>query len=131
MSEKFKEENPEKEQAFNAAIKLRDSGDFVSACDKLSLLIEKYPDFGEAYLIKGGIYQDLKQFDEAIKCFKKATQLNNKSEIASLGLFHSLWEKGDWYNALEEMKRFISCGGKSKDYDEIIDEISEKIKSKD
>jgi len=45
-----------------------------------------------------------------------------KSELASLGLFHSVWDKGDYDSAWGEMKRFFLAGGRSQDYDDILEE---------
>ncbi len=40
--------------------------------------------------------------------FRKTTLLNPKSELASRGLFHSLWSQGKFRKATDEMKRFLS-----------------------
>ena len=43
----------------------------------------------------------------AIRWFGKATQAAPQSELASLGLFHALWEADKEDLAIREMKRFL------------------------
>jgi len=45
--------------------------------------------------------------------------------MASLGLFHSLWNTRQYVKALRELHRFESLGH-SKDYAEIWEEVQEK-----
>ena len=57
-------------------------------------------------LIASSYYQ-LKDFSLSQKYFKKTTKLNPKSELASLGLFHSLMELGKTTAALKELHYYI------------------------
>ena len=116
----------EEETEFNRAIVLRDSGKLDEACKVLTALIEKHPQFSPPYAIKAGILFDLKLYEDAEDCFREAVTLKPLSELASLGLFHSLWNQGRQDIALEEMERFFSVGGKSEDYQNILTEITEK-----
>lgn len=56
---------------------------------------------GSAYFEKG-------EFARAAEWFMKTTQLSPASELASLGLFHSLWNLDDASAAFDEMQRFLS-----------------------
>jgi hypothetical protein len=60
--------------------------------------------------------------DEAERDFKSAVVLSPKSEKASLGLFHCLWEQGKEDGAFEEMKRLIRTT-KREEYQVIVDAI--------
>lgn len=56
-------------------------------------------------LIASSYYQ-LKQFELSLKYFKKTTKLNPDSELASLGLFHSLMKLNKTNLAFNEIIRF-------------------------
>jgi len=116
----------EMERLFKEAIELRDIGNLEGASKLLLSMMKMYPDVPAIYLVSGGIYKNLEQLDEAVSCFRKAVQLEPKSELASLGVFHCLWQKEEYDDALHEMRRFLEAGGKSKDYDDIIQELREK-----
>ena len=60
----------------------------------------------------------------AIESFKTAVQLAPTLELASLGLFHALWEAGRRDDAFEEMKRFVRLAGPSTEYGEILKGLS-------
>ncbi len=63
--------------------------------------------------------------DTAIEHFQKAVKLAPKSELYSLGLFHSLWRQEKREEAFDEMKRFMSISD-SDDYRAIIAEMNAK-----
>ncbi len=58
----------------------------------------------------------------AVHSFEKAVQLAPQSELASLGLFHTLLETGDKKGASREMDRFRRLAN-SKEYQTIAKEI--------
>ncbi|MBN2536158.1 MAG: hypothetical protein JXB88_24970 [Spirochaetales bacterium] len=108
---------------------LKKNNEFEKALEKNTILLTKYPNSGLAYLQKGGLYKDIGNLDEAIKCFKQARDIFPNTEKISLCLFHALWQRGLKYEALEEMKRFMK-NNKIKDYIEILNAIMEKLKEK-
>src|SRR5258707_13560937 len=63
--------------------------------------------------------------DTAIEHFQKAVKLAPKSELYSLGLFHSLWRQEKREEAFDEMKRFMSISD-SADYRAIIAAMNAK-----
>jgi predicted Zn-dependent protease len=75
----------------------------------------------------GSIQLELGRKTEAASSFRQATLLSPKSELASLGLFHALWESGDTDGAFEEMKRFIAAAGPSDEYRKVLQEINAKV----
>ena len=58
----------------------------------------------------------------AVHSFEKAVKLAPNSELASLGLFHTLLETGDKKGAIREMNRFCSLAY-SKEYQTIAKEF--------
>jgi predicted Zn-dependent protease len=116
----------EVKRLFEDALVCRDAGDNDKACKSLSSLISQYPDWSPPYSISGGISLNLRRFQEAEAYFRKAVQLKPTSEIASLGLFHALWEQSKRDEAMAEMKRFALSGGISSDYKVILSEIEAK-----
>ncbi len=103
--------------------------DFAGAVRVLLNAVEEYPDAAAGWGLLGSIYWcELGKPKKAIPCLEKAVRLSPRSELASLGLFHSLWQIGKQGEALEEMKRFQTVSH-SKDYDEILAEILGKCPS--
>lgn len=110
------------EKRFERAIKLRDENDLEGALAVLLGLAEDYPQIPAVHGMLGHIYRKLDRHREAAKSFEKATQLSPNSELASLGLFHSLKQLGDEDGALSEMKRFLGRS-QSHEYDLILAEL--------
>jgi predicted Zn-dependent protease len=92
----------------NEAIKLRDARRYAEAKAKLLALADEHPDSASVFGILADVYWRLHSLDNAIQCFARASKLSPKSELASLGLFHTLWEAGQTERALDEMERFMS-----------------------
>ena len=114
------------EKRFDEALALRDAGDLQGAYEALSRLSVAYPSNPGILGMLGSIELELGRKAQAASSFRKATLLSPKSELASLGLFHSLWESGDTDGALEEMKRFVATSGPSDEYRKVLQEINSK-----
>jgi hypothetical protein len=75
---------------------------------------------------------EAEMYFEAGEAFKKLIPLKPTHDMASAGLFHSLWEQKRFDEAFEEMKRFVKTADKSrhkkqiKEYMEIVREINER-----
>jgi tetratricopeptide (TPR) repeat protein len=110
------------------AIDLKNEEKFEEAADAFTQIVTQYPDCAPANGLLGAIlHLELKRSREAIPYCRKATQLAPKSQMASLGLFHSLWATDQIYEALDEIKRYqLLTNWSCQDYLEIVDEIKEK-----
>jgi tetratricopeptide (TPR) repeat protein len=105
------------------AIKQKNSGDLAGALGTLSAIVGEYPGCAPAFGLMGGVYYfELGKWKEAVSCYQQAVRLSPRSEAASLGLFHSLWDSGLREKAIVEMNRFQSVSY-SADYDEIATEL--------
>jgi tetratricopeptide (TPR) repeat protein len=93
----------------NEALKLRSAHKYDEAKEILLALAEEYEDSAPVFGILGDVYWRLGLLNEAIPCFVRASELSPQSELASLGLFHCLWESGQTDLALDEMERFLSA----------------------
>jgi hypothetical protein len=114
------------EHRLNEAIRLKNRGDFTGALEVLSAVVEDFPGCAAAYGYIGGIHHfDLGDAKKAAPYWSMAVQLSPRSELCSLGLFHSLWNLELHDAAKAEMRRFQSVGH-SIDYDEITAELREK-----
>jgi predicted Zn-dependent protease len=109
---------------FKSADHLRKQGDTIGAIKILRDLISDFPKNPAAYLIVGDIFWDQGELSKASTAFRVATKHFPTLEIASLGLFHTLWQQSRTNAAFEEMKRFQTTSF-SLDYKEIVDEILE------
>ena len=104
------------------AISLRDSGRENEALARLREIVASHPRSTRALLVLGGLYRDRGEMDLAVTCFSEAVRIGPKLELASLGLFHSLYDSGNWRAAVVEMARFLRVS-ESSDYRAMIPEI--------
>jgi predicted Zn-dependent protease len=110
---------------FESANRLRKDGDADGAIKILRALVADCPKKAAAYLVIGDILWEEDRLSEAAAAFRVATERFPRLEIASLGLFHTLWRQSEIDAAFAEMKRFQSISH-SQDYKEIVDEILQK-----
>jgi tetratricopeptide (TPR) repeat protein len=76
-------------------------------------------------LIATALYHS-KEYKTSANYYKITTELNPRSELASLGLFHSLWELKDYYHAYKEMDRFLS-NNEANNYKVTLKELHEQL----
>ena len=107
---------------FNFAIKLRDQGDLKGALQMLHSLDLEYPNHAPVLGLMGGIYFSLDNFERAKMILERVVVMSPHSELASLGLFHSLWKLGLRDEAFAEMKRFLAIAD-SDEYQELLSEL--------
>ncbi|MBY0523204.1 MAG: hypothetical protein K2R98_07385 [Gemmataceae bacterium] len=116
-------------ELLDRAFARKNCDDHEGALRAFADVLAEYPDYAPALGMMGSIYLSmLGKPAEAIPLFQRTTALVPKSELASLGLFHSLWETGHEAEALKELKRFQSISH-SRDYDEILAEWTEEQNS--
>ncbi|HWY87071.1 MAG TPA: tetratricopeptide repeat protein [Gemmataceae bacterium] len=120
--------DPELNQILQQGIYCKDNSDYQGAISAFEEAIRKSPQCSLAYWLLGGVhYTFLNDPRAALPYFQKGVQLSPKTEIASLALFHSLWDTDQTFEALEELKRYqLLTNWSSKDYLEIMQEIKEK-----
>ena len=95
---------------FELAIELRDKGELVDSVRVFSEILSDYPKDERThgvYSVLGGVHMDLGEYDKALVNFKKATELNPKSELASLGLYISLHQLDKDVDAIQELIRYL------------------------
>jgi predicted Zn-dependent protease len=109
-------------EKFDQAMNLRNAGNFSEALESFKLLAKESPKFNGTFMMMGHICWKLNQNNEAAEYFGKAVEMSPKLEIASLGLFHSLWNQGKTDEALLEMRRFLTIAS-SDEYTEILEAI--------
>ncbi len=93
------------EGRFNEALTLRDQGATQRALEALLQLNDEFPNQPAILGMTGSLYWALQEFSLAREFYLLTTQLSPRSELASLGLFHSLWQIGAQEDALREMER--------------------------
>jgi predicted Zn-dependent protease len=107
---------------FQRALSLRNGGQLERAREAFQVLRSVRPEEPTAAVVLGGILLDLGLHDAAFDSFRDATRLRPRSELASLGVFHSLWDARRTIEALAEMRRFLTVSDCA-DYREIIREL--------
>jgi|GEM_PF-1621276 tetratricopeptide (TPR) repeat protein len=98
------------DQMFSLATELRDNGDLRNSVGVLDKILADYPTDKKTYgvhLVLGGVHNDLKEHENALDNFKKATELNPKSELASLGLYVTFTKLDREEEAIKELLRFL------------------------
>lgn len=96
--------------------------------------LEQYINFGVesvgVWMLKASIHFQLDEYAHARIAFEKVLKRKPKNELASIGLFHSLWGVGNTDKAFDEMKRFFKELGTNhqsetaNDYRSIVKEIN-------
>lgn len=95
---------------FELATELRDKGELKDSVGVLLKILDTYPTDKKTYgvhTILGGVYSDLREYNNALDNFKKATDLNPTSELASLGLYLTYIKLDRDEEAIEELKRYL------------------------
>jgi len=93
---------------FKEAVDLKNQGRSADAEQILNDLLVISPASASVHALLADTLWDQGQLTQAIASFRKAVELAPKSEMASLGLFHTLLESGDREGAIAEMDRFLS-----------------------
>jgi tetratricopeptide (TPR) repeat protein len=99
------------EERFKNGIELRDNGNLKSAIEEFLFIVRDFrdhPKIGKVYTVLAGIYDDLGDAGNSLKYFKKATEANSSSELASLGLYLAYVKLGEDDEAVAELKRYLS-----------------------
>jgi tetratricopeptide (TPR) repeat protein len=118
--------NAEPDALLDHSLNFRVHGGFQQAVKLLNSAARRFPTEAAVFWLLGSIYlHDLDQPQKALPMFRKAVRLSPRSQRASLGLFHSLWDLEREREALRELNRFQSIAH-CNDYDEILAEIREK-----
>lgn len=113
---------------FEEALRLRDAGKMVEAEAILSLLAHQRPEVAAVHGMLGDVLSRQGKTREAAASFRRATDLSPGSELASISLFHALYELGDIGAAFEEMRRFRRRG-QSAEYDQLIRDLKIELPS--
>lgn len=97
----------DQEREYASAYQLRQNGDLHGAASVLRKLSGELPQSLAVALVLGKTYSDLGELDHALPWFLKAVDLKPSTELASLALFHCLWEMDRTDDAFDEMRRFL------------------------
>ena len=124
------EEKAKIEPEFNRALRLRDEGNLLGAAAIFEQLDAEHPNHAAILGMWSGIYHHLEDWERALPLYQRTVLLSPKSELASLGLFHSLWSVGKKDEAFAEMKRFLSHS-ESEEYRLLLEEIDEAAKDRE
>jgi tetratricopeptide (TPR) repeat protein len=95
---------------FEIAIGLRNKGNLTDAVNEFLKIVTQFPHHPKisvVYIMLGGVYSDLHDYNNSALYLKKATEINPKSELASLGLYISYVKLNRDKEAIEELKRYL------------------------
>ena len=97
---------------FELGIELRNKGELRDSINVFAKILSDYPRDKRTYgvlAVLAGVHADLGEYDQALINFKKATELNPKSELASLGLYVTLVELDRDKDAIHELIRYLKA----------------------
>ncbi len=117
--------SPKLDKKIKEILKKKEAGQYQEALMDAENLSTEYPDVASVFGLAASMYFEADQFDKAAEKYKKATEISPKSEAASLGLFHSLWQMDKNDQAFDEMKRYMSIA-QSDEYNELLTNFSKK-----
>ncbi len=106
---------PEFKDRFQEAVELASQGRLREAEQRFEVLLALNSAPASVHAFLPNILWGQGQLTQAIASFRKAVELAPKSEMAPLGLFHTLLESGDRETALAEMNRFVSLSHSEED----------------
>ena len=106
----------------NEALRLRAAKRYDKAREILLNLAKEHPNSASVFALLGDVYWRVNALQDAVRCFARASSLSPESELASLGLFHTLWESGRSDDALNEMQRFLTISH-SPEYARLLREL--------
>lgn len=115
---------------FELAIDLRDKGELRDSIKVFSKILADYPNDKikhGVHSVLAGVHFDLREYDKAFVNFKQATDLNPKSELASLGLYITYVKLERDEEAIRELIRYLKkCPAKL--YKDTLEELLEGLK---
>ena len=103
-----KNSNSTSERDFEEAIKANRLGDPLRAIRLLKSIASRSPKSAAVIGYLGGVFYNQERYAEAAEAFSTAVAISPKSELASLGLFHSLWQLGRRHESFAEMRRLLT-----------------------
>jgi len=114
------------EGPFNKGIDLWRSGRYDESLKILLKLATRFPDHPPLLGVIASVYFEMDDLEHAIEYFKRTVELSPKSELASRGLFHSLYRSGFKDRAFSEIRRFLSLRS-SDEYLRLLSELNEEL----
>ena len=113
---------------FELAIELRDKGELRDSIKVFSKILSDYPSdkINGVHLVLAGVHFDLREYDKAFINFKRATELNPKSELASLGLYVTYVKLDRDEEAIGELIRYLK-DYPAKLYKDTLEELLEGL----
>jgi len=96
------------EDAYRQALASWEAGDASSAIETLEGLVSLHPEAGPLRALLGAIYRDTKALEPALEQLEEAVRLLPESDMASRGLFHTLWDLDRAPEARDELRRFLA-----------------------
>ncbi|MEO6446094.1 MAG: tetratricopeptide repeat protein [Gemmatimonadaceae bacterium] len=99
----------------NEALALEKSGDFDAALTSYRLALREKPDDHRILLNMAIAYSRLSRMDEAIRCYKRALDLDPSLAAGHYGLAFLLLKRGDKHDAAVHLDAFLTSPPKSAD----------------
>lgn len=122
--------DPSQEETLERATTLRDEKRYRESAALLEPLAEIYPNNKWVWGVLAADFFLMDDYERSERTFRLMTERWPQWDIASVGLFHSLWELGRMDDAFDEARRFFIEGGKSKEYKRLFKEMVEELSAR-
>lgn len=106
---------PQRLDYLNEALTLERSGDLDAALTSYRLALREKPDDHRILLNMAIAYSRLSRGDEAIRCYKRALEIEPSLAAAHYGLAFLLIKRGDRDEAMRHLESFLSSPPKTAD----------------
>lgn len=121
---------PEYKTRLEQAIRHRDQGRLDEAIQLFEELAEQNPGDVPVALLRACILFELQRFSDARELFAQIVRAKPESELASRGLFHSLWKLERHDEAFNERKRYLMIAD-SEDYRQLLSDMMADLDRKE
>ncbi len=100
--------NKKAEKLFNEALNKYQQRDAEGALKLLVEVLEKDPNFVDAYMLTGELYEKTRQPEKAIEVYAKVLSISKEVQQAYYGLAHLALESGNYLIAKENIDHFLA-----------------------
>jgi len=111
QSRKSLSEYRKEDDLVRRALRLRDEGKLEEASEIFLDLANRHPRVAGPRGVLAGLYYRLGRFSESADCFRRAVEINPRSELANRGLFHALWRLGKNEEAIAVIRNYTELTG--------------------
>ena len=119
---KYSDNVSQKEKYYIKTLEASVSGDYAQAIEQLQTIVERYPEEKIAFYWLGDIYYSMRQFEEAVRQYTKAIEIDPLYKDPYNELAYASEKVGDYEKSIWAINKYISLApGEANPYDSRAD----------